>query len=85
MSENSNQISEDEYHDGYLTTAEVAKKLRRHPRTIRNWILKGTVTERGRIFLDGTKPGKSWLVHPEWLALFEHRIRPLSRADLDLE
>ncbi len=47
--------------------------------------MKGTVTERGRVFLDATKPGKSWLVHPDWLALFEHRIRPLSRADLDLE
>ena len=69
----------------YLTTEEVAKKLRRHPRTIRDWIMKGTVTGRGRVFLDATKPGKSWLVHPDWLALFEHRIRPLRRADLDLE
>lgn len=69
----------------YMTTEEVAKKLRRHPRTIRNWIQNGTVTERGRVFLDATKPGKSWLVHPDWLALFEHRIRPLRRADLDPE
>lgn len=74
-----------EHNQDYLTTEEVAKKLRRHPRTIRDWIMKGTVTERGRVFLDATKPGKSWLVHPDWLALFEHRIRPLSRADLDLE
>lgn len=74
-----------EHNQDYLTTEEVAKKLRRHPRTIRDWIMKGTVTARGRVFLDATKPGKSWLVHPDWLALFEHRIRPLSRADLDLE
>ena len=69
----------------YLTTEEVAEKLRRHPRTIRDWITKGTMTGRGRVFLDATKPGKSWLVHPDWLALFEYRIRPLRRADLDLE
>ena len=74
-----------EQNQDYLTTEEVAKKLRRHPRTIRDWIMKGTVTERVRVFLDATKPGKSWLVHPDWLALFEHRIRPLSRAELDLE
>lgn len=85
MSEDKTQTYEDENHDEYLTTADVAKKLRRHPRTIRDWIVKGTVTERGRVFLDGTKPGKSWLVHPDWLALFEHRIRPVRRADLDLE
>lgn len=69
----------------YLTVAEVAQRMRRHPRTIRDWIVTGTVTDRGRVFLDATKIGKSWLVHPEWLALFEHRIRPIPRADLDLE
>lgn len=69
----------------YLTSDEVAKRLRRHPRTIRDWIVKGCPTERGRVFLDATKAGKGWLVHPDWLALFEHRIRPLPRTDLDLE
>jgi len=78
-------LSEDQNQETYLTTAEVATKLRRHPRTIRDWIVKGVVTERGRVFLDATKPGKSWLVHPDWLALFEHQIRPLRRAHLDLE
>lgn len=69
----------------YLTIEEIAKRLRRHPRTIRDWITKGAITPRGRVFLDATKPGKSWLVHPDWLALFEHQIRPLSRAELDFE
>ncbi|MET4128373.1 helix-turn-helix domain-containing protein [Roseovarius sp. MBR-6] len=61
----------------YLTIEEIAKRFRRHPRTIRDWITKGAVTPRGRVFLDATKPGKSWLVHPDWLALFEDQIRPL--------
>lgn len=71
--------------DIYLTTADVAKKLRRSSRTILDYIAKGCPTERGRIFLDATKAGKSWLIHPDWLALFEHRIRPMQRADLDLD
>ena len=71
--------------DRYLTVDDVALVLRKHPRTIRDWILKGCITERGRIRLDATKLGKSWLIHPEWLELFEHRIRPVWRADLDLE
>ncbi len=41
MSEYRTQTSEDDSHDEYLTTADVAKKLRRHPRTIRDWIVKG--------------------------------------------
>lgn len=84
MPEDKNE-NENENEEKYLTTKEVGKRLRRHPRTIRDWITEGTVTERGRVFLDATKPGKSWLVHPDWLALFEHRIRPVRRADLDLE
>lgn len=71
--------------EDYLTTEDIAKVLRRSPRTIRDYIADGCSTERGRIYLDATKVGKSWLVHPEWLELFEHRIRPLRRADLDLE
>jgi hypothetical protein len=67
----------------YLTIEDVAKMLRKHPRTIRDWIVKGCATERGRINLDATKVGKSWLIHPEWLELFEHRIRPARRTDLD--
>lgn len=69
----------------YLTTNEVATRLRRHPRTIRDWIVYGCPTERGTVHLEATKAGKSWLVHPDWLALFEHRIRRVRRADLDLE
>ncbi len=71
--------------DRYLTTEEVAQRLRRNSRTIRDWIVKGCSTERGRVYLEATKAGKSWLVHPDWLALFEHRIRPVRRADLDVE
>lgn len=74
-------MTEEQYH----TVKDVAKVLRRHPRTIRDWIVKGCKTERGRVHLEGTKAGKSWLIHPEWLALFEHRIRPVRRTDLDLE
>ena len=69
----------------YLTIAEVGLKLRRHPRTIRDYIAKGCTTSRGHVHLDATKVGKSWLIHPEWLELFEHRIRPVRRADLDLD
>ncbi|TMV14589.1 helix-turn-helix domain-containing protein [Arenibacterium halophilum] len=69
----------------YHTVAEVAEKLRRHPRTIRDWIVDGCKTERGHVRLEATKVGKSWLIHADWLALFEHRIRPVRRADLDLE
>lgn len=69
----------------YLTVEDAATRLRRHPRTIRDWITKGCPTMRGRVSLEATKAGKSWLVHPDWLALFEHRIRPVRRADLDLE
>lgn len=72
-------------HGSYLTTEDVGRKMRRHPRTIRDWIRKGCATDRGRIFLEGTRAGKSWLIHPDWLALFEHRIRPMRRTDLDLE
>lgn len=71
--------------DQYITTGEVAKKLRRSPRTVRNWIAHGCPTPRGVVFLQATKAGKSWLIHPDWLALFEHRIRPVPRADFDLE
>jgi hypothetical protein len=71
--------------DRYLTIEEVAQRLRRNPRTIRDWVVNGCPTERGRVRLDATKAGKSWLVHPDWLALFEHRIRPVRRADLDVE
>lgn len=71
--------------DEYLTTKEVARKLRRSRRTILDYIADGCLTNRGRIYLDATKVGKSWLIHPEWLELFEHRIRPLPRADLDFE
>ncbi|MEE4209546.1 MAG: helix-turn-helix domain-containing protein [Parvularcula sp.] len=69
----------------YLTTKDVAKRLRRHPRTVRDWIVKGCPTQRGTVRLEATKAGKGWLVHPDWLALFEHRIRSVRRADLDLE
>lgn len=69
----------------YLNIQDVSKKLRRHPRTIRDWITHGCTTERGKVYLEATKVGKSWLIHPEWLALFEHRIRPVWRADLDFE
>ena len=71
--------------DKYLTTLEVATRLRKHPRTIRDYIIKGCMTPRGRVYLDGSKIGKPWLIHPDWLALFEHRIRPVRRSDLDLE
>jgi hypothetical protein len=69
----------------YLTIDDVAGKLRRHPRTIRDWVRVGCTTERGKVHLQATKVGKAWLIHPEWLSLFEHRIRPVRRTDLDLE
>ncbi len=71
--------------DRYLTVEEVAERLRRHPRTIRNWISEGCPTEGGKVLLAATKAGKGWLIHSECLSNFEHRIHPLTRAEFDPE
>ena len=39
----------------------MAQRLRRHPRTIRDWIAKGCGTGRGRVHLDPTRAGKAML------------------------
>lgn len=70
----------------YLSVVDVARILRRSPRTIRDWILTGCPTPKGRIRLDAVKLGRSWTVHPDWLALFEYRVRPaVARAVLDIQ
>lgn len=69
----------------YLTVEEVATILRRSPRTIRDWIITGCPTPRGRVRLEAVKLGRSWTVRPDWLAVFEFRVRPpVRRAALDL-
>ncbi|MEI4233432.1 helix-turn-helix domain-containing protein [Roseovarius sp. D22-M7] len=70
----------------FYSVAEVARKFRRHPRTIRDWILKGCPTPGGSVKLPATKLGKEWCVTEEQLALFEVRARSSScgRPDLDL-
>lgn len=70
----------------YLTVGEVAKILRRSPRTIRDWIIDGCPTPQGRVRLEAAKLGKSWTVRADWLALFEIRVRPpMGRPALDLD
>jgi hypothetical protein len=73
--------------DNFYSTAEVGKKLRRHPRTIRDWIRKGCPTPGGPVKLPATKLGKEWCVTEEQLALFEVRARSsvCGRPDLDLD
>ena len=60
----------------YLTVEEVAAILRRSPRTIRGWISTGCPTPRGPVRLEAVKLGRAWMVRPDWLAVFEHRVRP---------
>jgi hypothetical protein len=69
----------------FLTVEEVARKLRRSSRTIRDWINHGCPSPKGRIRLVASKFGRSWEIHPDQLVLFEHRLRPGRRPELDLE
>lgn len=70
----------------FYTVKEVAKKFRKHPRTIRDWITRGCPASGTRVKLPATKLGKSWSVTEEQLALFEVRARSScgGRPDLDL-
>jgi len=47
----------------YLTVAQVAKRLRRHPKLVYRWIAEGR--------LKAERAGSVWLVSRETLALFE--------------
>jgi hypothetical protein len=70
----------------YLTVEEVAKILRRSPRTIRDWIIMGCPTPSGRVRIEAVKLGKAWTVRPDWLAAFEFNVRPpVGRTALDLD
>lgn len=70
----------------HLSVAEVADILRRSPRTIRDWIIDGCPTPNGRVKLQAAKLGRSWTVRPDWLAVFEFRVRaPVVRPALDLD
>ena len=61
----------------HFTVKEVAQKMRRSPRTIRDWINVGCpVPERGDVKLEAIRIGRRWLVSSDALALFAHRIRP---------
>ncbi len=69
----------------YYTVAEVAGVFRRSPRTVRDWIAKGCPTPRGVVKLEAAKLGREWTIREDWLALFEHRVRPRAggRPELD--
>ncbi|SFQ12327.1 helix-turn-helix domain-containing protein [Tranquillimonas alkanivorans] len=61
----------------HYTTAGVAHRLNRSPRTVRDWIMDGCPTMDGhRVRLGAIKIGRSWAVSDEDLVLFLHRIRP---------
>ena len=69
----------------YHSAKDVARKLKRDPHTVRDWIRFGCPTPKGKVKLPAAKFGKTWMVKDERLA-FEHRVRSQSeRPDLDLE
>jgi transposase len=69
----------------YLTVEDVAKRHKRSPRTIREWITKGCVTPSGRIWLEAVRAGKKYSIDGEDLEIFEARLRHgSSRPPLDL-
>jgi len=49
----------------YLTVEDVAKRHRRSPRTVRDWITNGCATPNGRIRLEALRGGQK----------IQHRIR----------
>ena len=62
---------------GYLTAKEVALRFRCGPKTVGNWIRLGCrVDDDTVVFLQATRIGRPWLIHPDDLARFEHRVRP---------
>ena len=62
---------------GYLTAREVALRFRCCPKTVGNWIREGrTLPDDTVVFLQATRIGRPWLIHPDDLARFEHRVRP---------
>lgn len=71
----------------FYTVKEVATKLRKSERCIRDWINRGCPVEGSLVKLRAAKFGKSWRVKDEWLVLFEHRVwsRSGERSHPDLE
>ena len=71
----------------FYTVQEVAKKFRKSPRTIRDWITHGCPAAGQRVKLPATKLGKTWSVTEEQIAVFEVRARSSrsGRPDLDLD
>ena len=62
---------------GYLTAREVAHRFRCGPKTVGNWIRLGRTLDDGSVVvLQATWIGRPWLIHPDDLARFEHRVRP---------
>lgn len=71
----------------YLTVEDVAARHRRSPRTVRDWIVHGCVTPRGRIRQEAIRAaGKKYSIDSEDLEIFEARQRHHGsiRAELDL-
>lgn len=54
----------------YLTVAQVARRLRRHPKLVYRWIAEGR--------LRAERAGSVWLVHKETLARFAPPARKWS-------
>lgn len=69
----------------YYSTKEVARRLGKSPRTVRDWIANGCPTPRGRVVLPAIQAGKSLLIDRDELDVFEVRIRRAGgRQDLYL-
>lgn len=70
----------------FLNTEDLAARFGCHPRTVRNWIETGCSVDGNLVKLPASRVGKRWLVREDWLASFEHQLRPFSgRSDLDVE
>lgn len=69
----------------YHTVADIARRLRRSPRTVRDWVREGCPVGGRRIPLRAVKAGKSYLVAHEDLEIFELRLSQAATARPDLD
>lgn len=69
----------------YLSVKDVATRLGKSTRTIRDWIATGCPTPSGRVSLPAFRAGKGHLIDADDLDIFEVRLRRAGgRRDLDL-
>lgn len=71
----------------YYTVEEIAERLGRHPRTVRDWIKTGCKTNGGHVRLEAIKIGRWWSIPEEEFVLFQYRLKtqPATRPNLELE